>query len=274
MTKSVARKIFGKINQITVDKPIQRSMLFKYGVLAFENLKAKQNLDALENVTGENIVEFGKVFSHLDDLEASLYHQIVKGRINVVRALHNKVENDAKEKVIQKHLFDHLWLLDPSWERATATEYMEQQVATEFSLVTEKLTEEERNGRIDIKYLTTAGKHVIVELKRASVLTNTQELLGQITLYRDAMQKILLNMGKDASQIDIVCVVGRDLKDWSNHNGKKESEDLLKVKGARVVLYDQLIENAFKAYEDFLEKSDQAGRVFRLLSSIDETLDA
>ena len=247
-------------------------MLFKYGVLAFESLKAKQNLDALEDIGGENIVEFGKVFGHLDDLEATLYHQIIKGRINVVRALQKRVEENALEKVLQKHLFDHLWLLDPSWERATSTEYMEQQVTTEFDKVTAGLSEEEQKGRIDIKYRTTAGKHVIIELKRANIATDTDTLSKQIGLYRAALQKILHGMNADESRVDVVCVVGRDLKDWSNRNGRKESEDMLRVRGARVVTYNELIANSYKAYKDFLDKSEELGRVARLLNAIDETL--
>lgn len=270
--KRRARAIFGKINQITVDNPEQRAMLFKYGVLAFETLKAKQNLDALDSISAESIVEFGKVFSHLDDLEATLYHQIIKGRINVVRALQQKVEENALEKVIQEHLFDHLWLLDPSWERATATQYMEKRVEKEFKKVTAKLTEEERKGRVDIRYRTTAGKHVIVELKRAGVLIDTDALYKQIGLYRSALKKILREIGQEDAPIEIVCVVGRELSDWANTGGKQESENTFKVRDARVVLYQELIDNAYKAYKDFLDKSDEVGRVLRLFADIEENL--
>lgn len=273
--KRRAQAVFGKINQVAVDTPDQRAMLFKYGVLAFENLKAKQNLDALKDVTGENIIEFGRAFGYLDDLEASLYYQIVKGRVDVVRALREQIDDDKKERVIQEHLFNHLWLLDPSWERATATEFMESRVVDEFAKVDAKLTSRERKGRVDIKYRTTAGKHVIVELKRASVVTNTNELLKQVGLYRNALRKILHNIDpNDSPQIDIVCVVGRKLRDWSEYDGKNNSEVVLKTQSARVVLYDQLINAAYKAYKEFLDKGQEAGRIVRLLGDIDETLDA
>ena len=167
-----AEQIFGKVNQIMVDKPEQRAILFQYSVLAFECLKAKENLDALEELSGDTIVEFGKVFGHLDDLEATLYHQIVKGRIGVVRALQNLVKENKKEREIQKYLFNHLWLLDPSWEKVSGSEQMEQRLAKELERKPNLLTDEESRGRVDIRYRTTAGKHIIVELKRASVRTD------------------------------------------------------------------------------------------------------
>ena len=270
--KKRAKAVFGKINQIPVDDPSQRAMLFKYGVLAFESLKSKQNLDALSSASGESIVDFGRVFGTLDDLEASLYHQIVSGRIDVVRALNRQVDEDEKERTIQKHLFNHLWLLDPSWERATATESMEQSVGREFARINERLSPEERAGRIDIKYQTTAGKHVIVELKRPSVLTTTLSLLNQIEKYISALEKILSER-EEHPHIEVLCVVGREPSDWSSPGGREASAQKLKPWGARVLLYNQLIDSAFRAYQEFIDKSEEAGRIVRLLREIDESLD-
>ena len=272
--KNRAKRIFGKINEMTVDQPDQRAILFKHGVLAFETLKAKKNLDALEGITGENIVEFGKIFGNQDELEATFYHQIVRGRIRVVRALVDLFNKNALERVIQTHLFNHLWLLDPSWEMATATESMEQRVATAFHGIDAGLSQEELRGRVDIRYRTTAGKHVIVELKRASAVTNTAALLGQVDRYRNALLKLLGEAGEEHPNIDIVCVVGRPLGDWSNPGGRDFSEQTLKPTGIRVVTYSELIENAHKAYQSFLKKSKKAGRIVQLLDRIDEELES
>jgi len=63
------------------------------------------------------------------------------------------------EKTIQKFLYQHLWLLDSSGDRATETPYMEQTVKKEFDELDTKeiLTDPELNGRYDIKYKMTAG---------------------------------------------------------------------------------------------------------------------
>jgi hypothetical protein len=44
-----ASSLFGKINQLTVEAPEDKKRLFKYGVLAFEHLRYKEDLDALGN---------------------------------------------------------------------------------------------------------------------------------------------------------------------------------------------------------------------------------
>ena len=265
-----ATRIFGKINEMTVARPEDRTVLFKHGVLAFETLKAKENIDALDQITGENIVQFGKVFGNQDELEATFYYQIVQGRIRVVRALQEMVDENARERVIQEHVFDHLWLLDPSWERATATEFMEQRVSTAFQGVDADLSDEEKSGRVDIRYRTTAGKHVIVELKRAGVNANTSQLMGQVDRYRNALRKLLEESGEPHPNIDTVCVVGTALLDWETPARRKESEQALKAKDIRVLTYQELIENAYKAYKDFLERSKDAGRIVGLLGRIEE----
>ncbi len=264
--KNRAKRIFGKINEMTVDNPDHRAELFKQGVLAFEVLKAKANLDALDGL-------IGKVFGTQDELEATFYHQIVQGRLRVVRKLREMVDENNLEKVIQQHLFDHLWLLDASWERATATESMEQRVATAFKQADAQLSDEEKRGRVDIRYRTTAGKHVIVELKRASIVTDTFALMRQVDRYRSALYKLLnLEMGEPHPHIDTVCVVGKPLSDWKNPNGRRESEEVMKPKSIRVVTYQNLIQQAELAYKDLLERTQEAGRIVGIWARISDEI--
>ncbi len=268
-----AEALFGKINQLTFEEEDQRRTLFKHGVLAFESLRYKQNLAALEDISLDNLALFSKIFGHIDDMEATLYHQIIAARIHVVRALQQKVEENVLEKVIQEHLFDHLWLLDPAWERATGTEYMEQRVATEFNKIDAKLTEAEKKSRIDLKYRKTGGRHVIIELKRAGISLDTDTLLPQIRKYRNALQKLLNETGAGHEAMDIICVVGRELTDWTNDKNRQISENQFKELDARVVLYQELIESAYRAYREYLEKSKEAGRIFSLIATIDQPPD-
>ena len=96
-------------------------------------------------------------------MEATLYHRIVLERLRVIEALARAVDDNALEKVLQEHIFTHLWLLDPGWERAieTVPSYMEKSLTRLFEDVNKTLTKEERLGRIDIKHTTAQGKHVI-----------------------------------------------------------------------------------------------------------------
>ena len=70
------------------------------------------------------------------------------------------------EKFIQQHIFDNLWLLDPSWTELLDPVAWEETVNLLFAKLSDQSGKEERTGRIDIRYLTVSGINVIVELKR------------------------------------------------------------------------------------------------------------
>ena len=176
-TKTAAKKLFGRINQIATDED-HRKTLYKHGVLAFEHLHHKEKLNELEQLDIENLEIAVKLFSELDDIEASWYYQITEGRLDVIRKLSDDIDEDVLEKIIQEHIYNHLWLLDPSWDRATETPTLEQSVTTTFEKISDKLSEEEKKGRLDIRYKKTSGKHVIIELKRGSVRTSSDSLIG------------------------------------------------------------------------------------------------
>lgn len=265
-----AKALFGKIGRLTLDDESERKDLLKHAVLAFETLRAKENLDALDRVDAKDLGAFVNIFRDIDDIEATFYHQIVKVRVGVINALREKVDANARERVLQQHLYDHLWLLDPSWERVEATEYMEQKVATEFGKITAKLTSKEKSGRVDIKYRTTSGKHLIIELKRAGRTVTTYELQKQGDKYRGALTKILRDMNRSNEPVEVIFVVGKSPQDWGNDADEREkSVNSMAAKNMRVVLYPELIENATKAYGDYLKKSKEAGRILSLIQQIE-----
>jgi len=275
-SKKRAESIFGKINQLTLESDEDRRRLFKHGVLAFESLKYKQNLDALDQITTESLEEsldaLADIFGNLDDIEATLYHQIIKERVAVIRTLQEKVQDNALEKVVQIYLFDHLWLLDPSWERATETPVMEEQVSKLFSEIEADLKEEEKKGRLDIKYRKSSGQHVIIELKRPERVVSTSELLAQVDKYRRGILKLLKAAGRQNESVAFVCVVGKELSDWTGDKGREESAKIMEQKNARIVMYQELIDEAYQTYKLFLEKKKEAGRIFELIQSIEGDL--
>ena len=119
-TKKSAKRLFGRINAIAADEEHRRT-LYKHGVLAFEHLVYKDKLQQLDDINIENLEKTVELFSELDDIEATWYYQITKGRLEVINSLAKKINSNCLEKIIQKYIYEHLWLLDPSWERATRT---------------------------------------------------------------------------------------------------------------------------------------------------------
>ena len=266
-TQRQAKSLLGKIGQLTLD-PKDKVDLYKHSVLAFESLRYKGSLDKLDQISAENLQAFTQVFADLDDIEASLYYQIVQERLKVIRKLHEQVEDNVKERVIQKYLYNHLWLLDPSWDRATETPLMEQNVKKEFDNLDPRLTDEEKQGRFDIKYKMTSGKHVIIELKRANRTLDHHDLLKQVEKYGETLRKLVQAAGKN-EPIEIVCIVGQRLLQWSNAEQEERSKRMMAEQNVRVVLYDELIEDAYRSYQAFLEKNREAGRVYQLIQNIE-----
>ena len=266
--KAEAKKLFGRINQIATDEN-HRKTLYKHGVLAFEHLRHKEKLSQLGELDVDNLEATIKLFSELDDIEASWYYQITEGRLDMIRKLKDLTDENALEKVIQKHIYTHLWLLDPSWDRATETPSMERTVRADFQRISKALSREEREGRIDIRYKKTSGKHVIVELKRASVQTSSWRLGDQVQKYKDALQK-QLDEHDEQGPIEVVCLVGHLPTDWESSNRVRQ-EFALSASGIRVTTYRHLINDAEKSYDQYLRKAEDRGRIKTLLDAIEES---
>ena len=273
--RRLAHVMFGKINQYILDDDKDRADLYKQSIFMFEKLRYKGLLEKLDKVSAENIPALSQIFGSLDELEAYLYYEIVQERLRIIEKLYKHVAENEKEKVIQKYLYDHLWLLDPSWDRATETTetpFMEQNVQREFDNLDAGLTDEEKRGRFDIKYKMTTGKHVIIELKRADRVLDEHELASQVTKYRDALQKLVWAAGKQ-EPVEVVCLVGKPLRQWEVPGGQEESKRTLAIRSIRVVLYDELIEDAYRSYQAYLDKNKKAGRIYDIVQSIEMELD-
>ncbi|MDE2722094.1 MAG: ATP-binding protein [Gemmatimonadota bacterium] len=276
LPKEISRKAkswLGKINRLSVGSQNERKQLMKHAVLAFEFHRWNQNLSTLDAIDDENLEAVIAIFQDLDGLESSLYGQIVQQRIEVIRALQEKVDHNAKERVIQSYIFDHLWLLDPSWERVEASEVMEKRVSALFEDLDAKLSREEKNARLDIKYRKTVGKHVIVELKRPERAVSVYDLGRQIQKYRSGMLKILEEMSKTNEPVEFICLLGKAPIEWDNARGKETVEKVLEAHNARYVNYDELLESSFQSYSDYLKSAkvvDKLGKVIRAIENYGE----
>lgn len=271
--KRHAKALLGKIGQLALDED-KRVELYQYSVLAFESLMYKDRLSALQNITPENIHEFVEIFADLAEIEASHYYQIVNERLQIIETLDEMVDTNVVEEMIRDYLYEHLWLFDPSWERATDALYMEQKVKTAFDKINNKLLKsesgrKEHNGRVDIRYKKVSGQHVIIELKRPNRKMSDSVLMEQVDKYRTALRELLDESGSRNEPIEIVCIVGKKLKQWKNPAEQDMSEKMLAAKNTRVVLYRKLIKDSRRSYQAFLEKKEDAGRVCELIRSIE-----
>jgi len=259
-----AIKVIAQVGKVDVEDDDQRRDLIRNAIVAFERLRLRGSTAELAQAINGSAEDVLKILSSLDDLEATLYHDIVKNRIEVIRAFLGLVDENAKETVLQKYLFEHLWLLDPAWDRATGSELIETRLKQE-GIIVDDLTKKEELGRVDIKYRTSAGKHIIVELKRAGRRVTALELGEQGRLYVDKLKKILSAQNEDDPAIEVVFVIGVVLEE--DNDSVTHMMNFVSP-GSRVKYYDELIHGALKGYEEYLKTAEKAEKLKRLVDNI------
>lgn len=261
-----AETLIAKLSALPVDEDEDRKLLYRHGILAFERMRIRGSTEEFV-ASIHNVDQLLTVLADRNSLEASLYRDIVKSRLDAIKDFQEIINKDAKEKVLQQYLFDHLWLLDPAWERATDSEIMESRLTAE-GVIIDDLTEKERLGRVDIAYRTNAGKHIIVELKKAGRKMKLLELQEQGQTYVDKLRKILLAQEENAPNIEVVFVVGKPLDDEKDNPERVKNSMAAISPGSRIVHYNSLIAGAQTAYSGYLKKSRELDRLENIVDRI------
>ncbi|MDP3082675.1 MAG: ATP-binding protein [Rubrivivax sp.] len=265
--QSAARTMLGTIQGIEVDDVDERKALYKAGVLAFERLRlrdASHRLSLLPELTAAKLLP---LMSDLSDLEGSMYRDIVRERLTVIQQFVGLVDANEKEKVLAQCIFEQMWLLDAGWERATGSERIEQTLKKDYSAFSPTLTDKESKGRVDIRYRTNAGQHIIVELKRAKRKIGVNELSEQGNRYKVALTKCLRKQnGPDyVPNVSIVFILGVEVNEADNPDFVRA---VLDATGARLVYYDQLIASAQASYAAYLKSTEKVDALENLLKKL------
>lgn len=270
--KKYAMELFSTIESFHFDKDepdtIQKKKdLYVQGIVAFEKLTLRDSLNELAQIKTADDLRLSKIFADLNDLEANFYFDIALERVEVIKQFQKKLYANDKEKFLQKYLFDNLWILNPSWERPTeGSEIMESKVEAEFDKVTESLTEDEKKGRMDMKYRTAAGKHIIIELKRyAPTYKITPVMLyEQLKKYRSGLRKCLATTEEANSPIKSIAILGQKFEneDW------EEAQRLLAGINARIIHYDELISQSLKSYSDYLDRQKEISKLRKIIEKV------
>lgn len=261
-----AETLIAKLSALPVDDEEDRKVLYRHGILAFERMKLRGSTEELA-ASVENVDKLLSVLADRDSLEGALYRDIVKSRLGAIKDFQAIVDENAKERVLQKYLFNHLWLLDPSWERATDSTVMETRL-TEEGVLTDDMTEREKLGRVDIAYRTNAGKHIIVELKKVERKMKLIELQEQGQTYVDKLKKILLKQGDATPNIEVVFVLGKAVEEEVTNSDRLKASMAAISPGSRIVHYDSLIQGAQEAYSEYLSKSKQFDKLETIVDKI------
>jgi hypothetical protein len=262
--RNEAETMLAKIETFKFQDEEGKKELFKASVLAFERLALRSSISKLATLESQQEFEtLAHLFADIDELEAAHYYQIVKTRLEVLKKFESILPG-AKERVIQDYLFNHLWLLDPSWERASTNRRIEESVGREFAAVTDKLTPDQRAGRLDIRYKTAAGKHIIIELKKYDRPVGIFELSQQVGKYISALRTCLREQYQERDpNIEAICVIGAQPIDEDDSN-----RDILKSMRARYITYDVLISQTQESYAEYLQKEKEIQRIEQLVERL------
>lgn len=157
--------------------------------------------------------------------------------------------------------------LDPSWERANGTERMETNVQKEWDDIDAGLSDDEKKGRLDIKYRNAAGVHLIIELKRASVKTSAYALTGQGAKYKQAVEKCSRKVEPNKEpHVQVIFVLGEEISDIDR--GQKWVDSMMEGVNGRIVYYETLIDGALRSYGDYLQKQEKIAQIVKLVSQL------
>ena len=262
-----AKSLLAKIAGFPTEDDDLRRTLYRHGILAFETLAARDGLEALNQIeTAADVRRLLDLFKDFEELEAAHYWHITKTRVGVLKKF-EKIAPAAREAVIQEFIFKNLWLLDPSWERASTDQRMEESVTKVWKKIDAKLSKDERKGRIDIRYRTAAGKHIIIELKRYARKVQAEELTTQVRKYQSALGKCLKKAfpHDPEPQIEAICILGSPP---APENDDKRNRELLAAVQTRYITYDQLIRQTRDSYADYLKANEKLSRIQKLVEGI------
>lgn len=272
--KKAAEDLISKVNTIRFsgseeEQEISRKDVLKSAVLAFEKLKVRGNLERLNELSSFDPKVFKPILQSIDDIEESYFYDVTKQRLGIIDKLESLKDENEKEKVIQEHLYEHLWLLDPAWERTTET-FIEQKLSNELK---QACPDNNSGARLDIAYKNIAGKHIIIEMKKEipSYSIDIYDLIKQGNKYVDATKQWYLNNQdySDVSGIEVYFLVGTKVKNKIYQTTDKETvNDLLRASKAELLTYDELITRSRNAYAEYLQKTNDIQKIKDIVEKI------
>jgi len=240
-----------------------KRVLYRGAIIGFEKLKLNKQLDKLESVTDILSAEFAAIFASLDHVEESAYAEITRQRLAIIKKFADISNNSATlEKVAQEYLFDHLWLLDPTWDRVTSQVEMEKTL-TAYLIETHP---DSTGARLDITYRASSGRHIVVELKKPTKTSlSYYDLYEQVSKYKDAVESYYKKKepNKPVPPLDIYLLVAQTPSGFDE--SKRQS---LGAVNGRFITYTQLINDAKNSYQQYLDVTNITGPLETILKKL------
>jgi hypothetical protein len=261
--KKRAEKLVASIEGMPVSDNETKKELFKHGIMAFETLALRGNLDALNKFTTISGDDFRVILDAMSELDAAHYYQVAKNRWTVLKDFQRLVSDDEKERLVQEKIFQNTWLLDASWERPTADPEMEKTFLSKLEGERLGLDSDVALSKFDIKYLTVSSKDLLIELKRGRRAVTFAELIEQVDKYHGIMTAIARD-ARRAPNFSIIVLIGVLPKGGFTESQEKAFESF----NARVMTFNQLIEHSRASYGEYLETQKKVSTIQSLIDKL------
>lgn len=258
--KKLAKKLIRSIDKVEFNNDAGRNkrakmMLYRSTMVAFEKLRVRNALERLEDIDDVLSPEFQAIFATLDDVEESHFYDISHGRLEVIQAFEQHVSDKVLEEVIQRYLLEHLWLLDPTWDRIGGSDQYEIRLSKYLKDVD---PETDEGARLDIAYRRQSGRNVVIELKRPGLKIRVDKIWAQCNRYGKAVEEYTkqhnewMDGGATMGDASIFFITSD-----KSHLSDRDLRSLKEV-GTTVLTYEGLITSARAAYEAYFRARGDA----------------
>ena len=281
-----ASSIINRISSIDGISDDDRNSLYQSSIVAFSRLEQQHEISKLsdvETMTTEQLMTILSSYSNYEDME---YAQTVRSRLAVIEHLERMLDNNELENTTRDYVATNPWLLDPSWERATENTIKEKSfkriAKEEFGI--DFSSDSEASSRVDLKYLQTADRQVIVEFKRYGREIDISEIGSQIKRYALAMTRMLqqndeqhgvsggyhTNRSGVDPRVNIIIIV----KAVNDDIDKKPmppaaANDAVKIFNAKFLYFNEMLRQSRERYGEFIEaaaNNDATGKAIKALT--------
>ena len=274
--QEAATKLMGTIESLSIpesaDAERDRRRLFQSGIIAFENIGLREDIEKLNQLSSMNASDILNVLATLDSYESAMYLDIIRARVETIRSFESDVADNVLERVLQEKLHSNLWLLDPSWDRITQDVKMEERIFELAERFNAPRPGEDALKRIDLRYCNVQNRHVIIELKRPGVKPDIDDLYDQGLTYSKALNRILEQTGRANEPYEVIFVVGQTPGTKKAPPGRKPEdysrERLAEING-RAFQYETLIHQARVQYSDYINKNADLTRITKVIKALD-----
>ncbi|MBA7616338.1 hypothetical protein ES703_23634 [subsurface metagenome] len=261
-----AEKLISTIEGMPIADEEDKKELFKHGIMAFETLALKGNLDMLNKMQVIDVKRLDDILTGLEDLEIAHYYQVTKNRWTTLKQIEKLVDKNAKEKFLQQKIYKNTWLMDVAWERPTRDKRKEKRFIDKLKAKGLGLDENKKLARYDIKYLTVSRKDLILELKRSGRRLTVAEIIKQVRKYAEIMNVLARGSAVDLSftpNFEIIVLMGVLPAGYSSSD-----EEALKPYKTRIMTYERLIERARITYGDYLDSQKKVERIQKMVDKL------